>query len=383
MRKQRHAPIGYMKSPDDKHILIPDPVTAPIVKRLFDLRCQGNSYRHIAVIFNEEGVPTPSDFYYMKQGKPNIRKEGYFWAGQTVKSILQNEVYIGNMVQNKTGNVSYKVHKQVAKPEEEWIRVENTHEPLISLDVWKQVRRLEESNVKRRTTDDGTPALFSGILYCMDCGCGMRHYKDGRKKKDGSPSAYQSYACGRYTSGGKTVCSAHILNQRVITDIVLIDVRLKAMLAQRDPSGLKEKIRAQKSAADMTQVTSLRATITANDKRLSELEKLVQSVYEDKVKGAIPEAVCIQLMRKYEDERLEKLSQRSELIAKLEALEKADSGADEWIDMIRDYTKLEMLDRPTLLRLINRIEVGERKTVDGRDEREIKIYYNFVGFIEV
>ncbi len=80
---------------------------------------------------------------------------------------------------------------------------------------------------------------------------------------------------------------------------------------------------------------------------------------------------------------MEKLSQRSELIAKLEALEKADSGADEWIDMIRDYTKLEMLDRPTLLRLINRIEVGERKTVDGRDEREIKIYYNFVGFIEV
>lgn len=169
----------------------------------------------------------------------------------------------------------------------------------------------------------------------------------------------------------------------MITEIVLMDVRFKAMLAQKNPAGLKEKIREQKSDADTAPIASLRATVTAADKRLSELEKLVQSVYEDKVKGTIPKAVCVQLMRRYEDERLEKLSQRTELTAKLEALEKADSGADEWTRMIRDYTKLETLDRPTLLRFINRIEAGERKTVDGRDERDIKIYYNFVGFIEI
>ncbi len=91
----------------------------------------------------------------------------------------------------------------------------------------------------------------------------------------------------------------------------------------------------------------------------------------------------MQLMHKYEDERLEKLEQKAELGAKIEALEQAESGADEWISMIQDYSHLETLDRPTLLRLINRIEVGERKMVNGQDEREIKIYYNFVGFVEV
>lgn len=126
----------------------------------------------------------------------------------------------------------------------------------------------------------------------------------------------------------------------------------------------------------------MQGTLTATDKRLTELDKLMQSVYEDKVRGSIPEAFCIQLMHKYEDERKEKLLQKADLIAKIEAMREADSGTDEWIDLIQDYSKLDTLDRPTLLKLIQRIEIGERKMVNGQDEREIKIYYNFVGFVE-
>ncbi len=378
-----YAPLGYQKSPEDKHVLIPDPVTAPVVKRIFDLRCQGYSYRKIASTYNEEGIPTPSTYYYMCQGKPNIRKEGGYWQAQTVKSILQNEVYLGHMVQNKTGNVSYKIHKQVEKPKDEWIKVENTHEPLISQEVWEQVQRIGEQHTKYRTKKDGTTSLFSGILRCMDCGTTMRYYHDGRKHKDGSPSTYHSYVCERYASGGKTVCSAHILNQRVITNIVLLDIRLKAMWAQNNPEDLKEKIRRQKHSAEAEQLRSLQGTLVATEKRLSELERLVMSAYEDKVKGAIPEALCVQLLHRYEDERLEKLEQKAELTARIEAMEQVESDTDEWIGMIQDYSHLEELDRPTLLRLINRIEVGERKMVNGQDEREIKIYYNFVGFVEV
>ncbi|MCD7802321.1 MAG: recombinase family protein, partial [Clostridiales bacterium] len=343
-----YAPFGYQKSPEDKYVLIPDPITAPIVRRIFDLRCQGCSYRKIATTFNEEGIPIPSSYYYMRQGKTNIRKEGHYWQGQTIKSILQSEVYLGHTVQNKTGNVSYKIQKQAEKPKDEWISVENTHEPLITPEVWEQVQRMGEQNARNRT------------------------------KKDGSPSAYHSYACSRYASGGKSICSAHILSQRVITNIVLLDIQLKAIWAQNDPETLREKIRQQKHAADAEQLRSLKGSLTAIEKRLSELERLVMSAYEDKVKGAIPEALCVQLLHRYEDERLEKLEQKAELGAKIEALEQAESGADEWISMIQDYSHLETLDRPTLLRLINRIEVGERKMVNGQDEREIKIYYNLV-----
>ncbi len=378
-----YAPIGYVKSPEDKHILVIDPVTAPVVTRIFDLRCQGYSYRRIATTLNTEHIPTPSSFYYMKQGKPNIRPDGDFWAPPTVKSILRNEVYLGHMVQNKTGNVSYKVHKQVPKPESEWIRVENTHEPLISQEVWDMVRELDSRNARCRSDKTGNVPLFSGILFCADCGTPMRHYKDGRKRKDGTPSLYQSYACGRYVNGGKSVCTAHIMNQRVLIELLLIDIRFKAMLAQNDPDTLKGKILAQKNAASLEQRKTLQATMDALDKRLAELEKLVVSAYEDKVKGAIPEALCVQLIKRYGDERADKLEQRTKLSAQLEACQEDEKAADDWLALIRDYSQLEELDRPTLLRLVKRIEVGERRTVNGHDERDIKIYYNFVGFVEL
>ncbi len=378
-----YAPIGYVKSPEDKHVLVIDPVTAPVVTRIFDLRCQGYSYRKIATTLNAEHVPTPSSFYYMKRGKPNIRPDGDFWAPPTVKSILRNEVYLGHMVQNKTGNVSYKVHKQVSKPESEWIRVENTHEALISQETWDMVRELDARNVRCRSDKTGNVPLFSGILFCADCGTPMRHYKDGRKRKDGTPSLYQSYACGRYVNGGKSVCTAHIMNQRVLIELLLIDIRFKAILAQNSPDALKEKILAQKNAASLEQTKTLQMTMAALDKRLAELEKLVVATYEDKVKGTIPEAMCVQLMKRYEDERADKLEQRTKLTSQLEACQKDEKATDDWLALIRDYSQLEELDRPTLLRLVKRIEVGERRMVNGHDERDIKIYYNFVGVVEL
>ena len=377
-----YAPIGYLKSPEDKHILIPDPETAPIVKRIFDLRCQGYSYRKIATTLNTEQVPTPSSFYYLRQGKPNIRREGNYWQAQTVKAILQNEVYIGHMVQNKTGNVSYKVHKQVDKPESEWIRVEGTHEPLISMEVWELVRTIEKQNTRSRTQADGETSLFCGLLRCMDCGSLMRSYHDGRRRKDGSKSTYRSYACGRYASGGKTVCTAHIMNQRVLIEVVLTDIRAKAELAKRDPDSLIERIQTQRRAASSEQMKQTRLLLVATEKRLAELSRLTQAIYEDKVMGRIPEAVCVQLMNQYEAERAEKLEQKGRLSGELEAYQQETDDVQQWMKLIQDYARLEELDRPTLLRLVQRIDIGERKVEDGREVRDIKIYYNFVGYIE-
>lgn len=377
-----YAPIGYLKSPDDKHILVPDPATAPIVKRIFDLRCQGYSYRKIATTLNTENVPTPSGFYYLRQGKPNARTEGDYWQAQTVKAILRNEVYLGHMVQNKTGNVSYKVHRQINKPENEWIRVESTHEPLVSQQVWDLVRTIERQNTRNRTQANGETSLFSGLLRCMDCGSLMRYYHEGRKHKDGSKSTYRSYACGRYSSGGKAVCTAHIMNQRVLVEVVLSDIRMKAAWARNDPASLVSRIQAQRRAASAEQMKQAKLLLSATEKRLVELGKLVQSIYEDKVMGRIPEAVCIQLMNQYETERTENLEQKSRLTDELEAYQQETDDVQQWMTLIREYAKLEELDRPTLLRLINRIDIGEKKVEDGRTVRDIKIHYNFVGYIE-
>ena len=377
-----YAPIGYLKSPEDKHVLVPDPVTAPLVRRIFDMRCQGLSYRKIATTLNEEKVSTPRDLYYLRKGMVNPRQDGGYWQAQTVKTILRNEVYIGHTVQNKTGNVSYKVHKQVGKPEAEWIRVEGTHEPLVSMEVWELVRTIERQNTRSRTQENGEPTLFAGLLRCMDCGTVMRSYHDGRKHKDGTPSTYRSYACGRYAAGGKTACSAHIMNQRVLIEVVLTDIRMKAEQARNNPAALIDRIQAQRRAASAEQMKQTRLLLAATEKRLAELGKLVQAVYEDKVLGRIPETVCVQLMNQYEVERAEKLEQKGRLSGELEAYQQETDDVQQWMALIQDYARLEELDRPTLLRLVQRIDIGERKVEDGREVRDIRIHYNFVGYIE-
>ena len=158
-----YAPIGYRKSAEDKHILEIDPVTAPVVLRIFDMRLQGDSFRKIARTLNEEGVPSPRSFYYMAEGRLNLRGEMTYWNDVTVKTILRNEVYLGHMVQNKTGTVSYKVHKQVSKPKEDWIKVEHTHEPLVSQEAWDAVQRLDNHPSKGRSGSDGVISLFAGV----------------------------------------------------------------------------------------------------------------------------------------------------------------------------------------------------------------------------
>lgn len=129
--------------------------------------------------------------------------------------------------------------------------MENTHEPLISRETWDLVRKLDTRKAKFRSSKAGETALFTGILFCMDCKSPMRHYKDGRKSKDGSPSTCQSYACNRYVSCGKTVCTGNIINQRVLVELLLIDIRFKATLAQNQLDALEEKIMTQKNAAGL------------------------------------------------------------------------------------------------------------------------------------
>ena len=378
-----YAPLGYRKSSADKHVLEIDPITSPVVKHIFDMRLQGDSFRKIATQLNAEGVPAPRTFYYMAEGRENPRNETPYWNDVTVKTILRNEVYIGHMVQNKTGTVSYKNHKQVDKPKDEWIKVENTHEPIISQEIWDAVQRMDDHPSRSRTGKSGMIALFGGLLRCMDCGSSLRYMRDYRKTTSGKEPEFKSYVCNRYAIGGKDACSTHYINQKALIAVVLTDIRSKAILAQRNREALKERILDMKKTSNEEKMTLLKTELTAIDKRLAELEKLIQAAYEDKVMGRIPEGVCVNLLNKYESERAEKLDCKKELTAKLSTSEENEKSVDDWLNMIQDYTQLEELDRATLVRLIQKIEIGEKREVDGHDERDINIYYNFVGFVEL
>ena len=166
-------------------------------------------------------------------------------------------------------------------------------------------------------------------------------------------------------------------------DMVLVDIRSKSMWAQFGRAEIREKLLAQKESAGRERTKTLQAELSAIDRRLPELDRLVQSAYEDKVLGKIPENLCVQLLNGYEAERKAKQERRRELTEQLAASRENEQSVDAWLDMVQDYYNLEELDRPTLVRLIQKIEVGEKRMVNGHEERDFNIYYNFIGHIDL
>ena len=150
----------------------------------------------------------------------------------------------------------------------------------------------------------------------------------------------------------------------------------------RRTSTLWTQLLAREQSANVERTRTLQVELNAIGKRLPELDKLIQSVYEDKVLGRIPESACVNLLNQYEAERREKQERHKELTGQLATSRETESSVDAWLDIMQDYAQLEELDRPTLVRLIQKNEISERYTVDDHEERDIHIYYNFVGYIE-
>ncbi len=373
---------GYKRDNEYKHHLVIDEDTAPIVRRIFSMRATGMGFTGIAAQLNEEGIPSPGMLYYQRRGKADPRRVNHKWVGETVKHLIRNEVYIGNMVQGKTGTVSYKNKKLISKPEDEWIRVEGTHEPIISQEIWDTVQGIDQKRVRKNAASDGIRSVFTGLVYCAECGFKMRNHTEKFTYKDGSPGRYSSFICGNYARSGKSACTIHTIYENVLEQIVLEDIREKARFAAHDPEMLAQHILRLKDKEAQSHRTSCEQELKAVKTRLDELERLMQSLYEDKYSGTVPQSVFQTLMRKYETERVEKAAALPELELKLKAHMENRQDAGRWTEIIRQYTEITKLDESMLFALVDRIEVGEAQKVKGVRVRDVKVYYRYVGNVD-
>ena len=373
---------GYKRDNEDKHHLVIDEDTAPIVRRIFSMRATGMGFTGIAAQLNEEGIPSPGMLYYQRRGKADPRRVNHKWAGETVKHLIRNEVYIGNMVQGKTGTVSYKNKKLISKPEDEWIRVEGTHEPIISQEIWDTVQGIDQKRVRKNAASDGIRSVFTGLVYCAECGFKMRNHTEKFTYKDRSPGRYSSFICGNYARSGKSACTIHTIYENVLEQIVLEDIREKARFAAHDPEMLAQHILRLKDKEAQSHRTSCEQELKAVKTRLDELERLMQSLYEDKYSGTVPQSVFQTLIRKYETERAKKAAALPELELKLKAHMENRQDAGRWTEIIRQYTEITKLDESMLFALVDRIEVGEAQKVRGVRVRDVKVYYRYVGNVD-
>ena len=376
-------PLGYKRDPADKHHLLIDEDTAPIVRRIFSLRASGMTFRGIATMLNEDSVPAPGDLHYERNGIADPRRVNHKWSDSTVQVILRNEAYIGNMVQGKCGTLSYKSRKLVAKPKEEWIRVEGTHEPIISRDVWDTVVSIGLKKVRKPTTANGVRSIFVGLVYCADCGFKMQsQVKNVTYKRTGKPGRLSYFICGSYMRSGKSACTIHTIDEAALHQIVLEDIRAKAQCAAYDRDRLLAQITRMKDKEQHSRRASLEQEFRTASARVAELERLMQNLYEDKCAGVVPQTVFQTLMQKYETERAQKSALLPELEQKVRTQLEHRLDVERWADIIRQYTEITVLDESILFELVDRIEVSEPLRRGRTRIQDVKIRYRYVGFVD-
>lgn len=377
-----HPPYGYKRDPLDKHHFIIDEETAPLVRRMFAMRASGTPFRKIATTLNDEGIQPPGELYYQRQGRSDPRRVNHLWNESTVKVMLRNEAYIGNMVQGKCGTLSYKSKKLVSKPKEDWIRVEGTHEPIISREIWNTVAAIDQKRVRKSDTADGVRSIFTGLVYCADCGFKMRNQVERFTYQDGRPGRYSSFICGSYSRSGKSACTIHTIYEDVLKQLVLADIREKAQYAEYDRERLLAQIIRMKDKELHSRTASYEQELKTISARVSELERLMQNLYEDKCTGVVPQTVFQTLMKKYETERAQKAAAIPELERKVRAQMENRHDADRWAEIIRRYTEITELDETILFELVDRIEIGEARKVGKTRIQDVKVFYRYVGCVD-
>lgn len=353
------ASYGYRKSPADKNRLVIDEYAAGIVRKIFRLYTEGYGKQRIAAILNEDHIACPSE--YKKINGENYRNSNRlestsYWTYSTINRILQNEMYLGNMVQNRKSQSMR--GKPRVQDRENWIVVKGTHEAVIDEETWNKVQDL----LKRRTREldlNSGRSIFAGYLKCGDCGRSL-------VRKAGPPghdTGNVNFYCGTYVRSGRQYCTPHPIAYTVLEKIILTD--LQTILQRTD--NLSEIVRQNKIADVTKKRTDDREKIRLRTE-LEKAKKMKKAVYEDYRSGLLSKEEFTAYRQDY--------SKREQLLGK--QLESMDSRHVEagpeflespWIKRLLEGGTIEKLDRDIVTDMISEIKVFE--------DHRIQISYNF------
>lgn len=349
------AVYGYRKSEDDKNKLCPDDYSAGIVRNIFAWKLEGMSTMAIAQRLNDLGVLSPMEYKkamgekFSTGFKTNTTAK---WSAVAIKRILTNEIYTGVMVQGKSEKVNYKVKKNVVKPKEEWVRVEGTHEAIISPEDFEMVQRLLKVDTRANAGTD-CAHLFSGILYCGDCKEPMTRRVNRYKN-----SSKTYYICSK--NNKSMGCTRHSILEEELKAVVFQTLQSYVAVFLDVHSQLEH---IQKMEVNFEEVARFDKEIERLHKEQEKYLELRASLYEDLKTGLITEADFKNFRSIYEkqyEETKKTLENQEEMIKKLFRNGVA-SGVK--LERFKDAMKLTTLDRDTLLCFVNRIEVFEGKKV--------------------
>lgn len=348
------APFGYLKDSDDKHRLVIDPDASEIVKLIFSLFLKGSSKRGVALYLNEHGIPSPAAYRRMK-GLPVSSAVGDnpMWSARMIHEVLTNEIYTGDLVQGRHRVKSYKVHQIEAVPEEDWVRVPNTHEAIIERTTFEKVQSLLVRDT--RTSPKGRQVhLFSGFLRCPDCGKSLTRSVSG---------SHVYYACSTYKSRSRTACTMHSIKHNRLEAAVLFAIQQQVHLAV----SYAEIIKAINAApVKKCQSKRLDDLIATKERELAKITRYKQGLYQDWKDGEITRDDYHFMKADYERQT----ALLSDVLKNLtEERAELANGVDQEHPALVAFIKYQNIDRLTrdiLAELVDHIKVYENGNISVR-----------------
>ena len=371
---------GYLMDEDENFII--DEEAAPVVRQIYSLCLAGNGPTKIARMLTEQQIPTPGTLEYRRTGSTRRYHPGYEckWATNTVVHLLENREYTGCLVNFKTEKPSYKLKHSIENPPEKQAVFENHHEPIIDRETWERVQELRKQRKRPNRYDE--VGLFSGILFCADCGSVMyqQRYQTDKRKQD-------CYICGSYKKRTAD-CTAHFIRTDLLTAGVLSNLRKVTSYAAKHEARFMKLLIEKNEDGDRRRNAAKKKELEAAEKRIAELSAIFKRLYEDSVTGRISDERFTELSADYEAEQKELKERAARLREELSKAQEATANAEKFMNVVRRHTTIEELT-PTLLReFVEKIVVHESVALDGKRRgklrrQEIEIYYSFVGKVEL
>ncbi len=361
---------GYRKSDTDKDLWVIDEVAADVVRKIYRLCIDGYGPVQIARILTEQGIPTPTA-YAISQGKnPNNKNARlHRWGANTICHILEKPEYIGHTVNFRTHMKSYKVHKIVYNPEEDFMIFENTHEPIVTKQEFELVQELRKNKRRPQKSDVVNP--FAGIVYCAECG--ERMYLSRRKNER---PEQEHMRCSTYAKE-QDKCSVHYIRTCVLNEIVLGELNKLLATVKADEDDFLQTAMNNSVQKKSSEITKAKKTVKQAEKRIAELDKLFTRLYEDNVLGKLSDERFTMMSTAYEEEQQKLKATVSELTALIDASEKKSSDVTAFLEIVRKYEHITRLTPEIMHELIEKIVVHKADKSSGKRVQQIDIYYRF------
>lgn len=365
------SPIyGYKKSDTDKNLWVIDDEPAEVVRRIFKLCIDGYGPVQIARILTESGIPTPTAYAISQSRNPNNKNAKISrWGANTICHILERLEYCGHTVNFRTHMKSYKVHKIVYNPQEEWLIFENTQEPIISQQEFDLVQELRKNKRRPQKIDVVNP--FAGIVYCADCGAKMYLSRRVNERPE-----QEHMRCSLYAKNTKE-CTVHYIRTCVLNEIVLGELNKLLATVRDNENDFIQMAMANSIQKKSSELAKAKKSLKQAQKRISELDRLFTRLYEDNVSGKISDARFEMMSKSYENEENTLKITVAELTDFIDTAEQKTADISAFFQVVRKYEHIEKLTPEIMHELIEKIVVHEADKSGGKRVQQIDIYYRF------